>query len=566
MVARRNLHPTEIETLRTLAATAAAPGRNQRTGPAGTIDLGNTGELAWRDPAGTRHSVRQLPGLLDQGLSTVSRMNTVSASPPPASVDGYPAGALWTQIAERDGKRVVIGTWQLTDGAWQSVAEDASRLVIGQLDVGLIDAALLGARLIEASALVTPSDGDGYRARVDAGGFWVQRTTPDGQTETLARLGPNGENYLTIGESVVRADRIATPALDVQHLSIASKPLDTHIRDHSRLVGLVTRRENTPFRQSPTALLEINALFRRGRVYRIVASPVSGSIASTGQQWAMMRTEIQMRQVAGVPIGLNSDQTVQNSHVWVEGSQDRQFTVPGMSMMLDTRDWREDQTWGVLLAIRDASPAGAASFATWGNYDIAMELAIYDEGIPGDLAMSWVWRESGTNPPAPTPPPVNRHFDIKNFDAASYWVNTNQWDAGYPGQVIAGSYNNSAATLRQGLFAFGNVQGATAGNVGWARIEFRCDHTYNHAGGYVDAWAFSDQGVPPTRPLHSTGLLATGIYVRAGQVSGFDIPWDKLGLIRAGQLNSVLLSATGRTDPAWYGRYTDAWIKGSYTV
>ena len=53
--------------------------------------------------------MRQLPGLLDQGLSTVSRMNTVSASPPPASVDDYPADALWTQITDRDGKRVTVG-------------------------------------------------------------------------------------------------------------------------------------------------------------------------------------------------------------------------------------------------------------------------------------------------------------------------------------------------------------------------------------------------------------------------------------------------------------------------
>ena len=562
MVARRNLHPTDTETLRTLAATAAAPGRNQRTGPAGTIDLGNTGELAWRDPAGTRHSVRQLPGLLDQGLSTVSRMNTVSASPPPAAVDGYPDRAIWTQIEVRDGKRVIAGVWQNTGGTWQPVAEDASRLVVGSIDVGLLDAALLGARLIEAGSLVTPADGDGFSALVDSRGFTVRRATPDGGVETLARLGPEGENYLTIGHSVVRPDRIATPALDVQDLNVGSRPLGDVIRDTSHLVALVQRRTNTAWRQAPTALLEVNAPLKRGRVYRIDASPVSGAISADGQQWARMRTELLMREISGVPAGYDGSRVVQNAGVWVQGSQDRTFTVPGMSLHVDTREWPADRTYSILLAIKDASTAGQAIHATWGNTDIAAELAVYDLGIPAtDPAVkTWIWREGTT-----VSPTVTRNFDIGHRDAASYWVNSGAWDSGYPGQVISGSWDGGAGNLREGLFVFGDLQAATAGIVNWARVEFRCVHTYNSSGGYVDVWAFPHIGVPPTRPTSSTGMIASQVYVRAGQVSGVDIPPHMLGMIRSGQLNAILLSATGRTSPEWYTRCDAAWIKGWYT-
>ena len=60
-------------------------------------------------------------------------------------------------------------------------------------------------------------------------------------------------------------------------------------------------------------------------------------------------------------------------------------------------------------------------------------------------------------------------------------------------------------------------------------------------------------------------MIASQVYVRAGQVSGVDIPPHMLGMIRSGQLNAILLSATGRTSPEWYTRCDAAWIKGWYT-
>lgn len=563
MVARRNLHPTDTETLRTLAATAAAPGRNQRTGPAGTIDLGNTGELAWRDPAGTRHSIRDLPGHLTQGLSTAGRMNTVASTPPPAAVDGYPDRAIWTQIDVRDGKRVIAGVWQNTSGSWQPVAEDASRLITGSIDVGLLDAALLGARLIEAGTLITPAGSDGHRARIDAGGLWIERQTPEGYTETLAHLGPDGDDYLRIGQTAVTQDGIATPTLDAATINLAGVPVRQAIRDTPRIAGYAYRRHNTNWRRGITRLLETSLDLQPGRLYRVEASGVNGTIDRSVQDWARMNTQIRALKNSPPLAVIQDFPVIAYSGCWVQGAQDPRFSTPPVWAVIDTRTETSPARWNIVLTLFDGSPAGRARYSAWGNVDTHITLTVRDEGIPGDLP-GWWWQDEPDHSGGGATGATTTTTTIEPAaTAASYWASGPR-DEQYPNTAVTGTWNGTASTVREGVFCFGDMRAQTAGTVGWARFSAYCAHTYNSTGVDVELWALPNTTLPATRP--TAPLFIGRIHGwRAGVWGGHDLPPHVAAAIRAGEVNSILVTAGGNLATSGFGRFTDGRLKVTFT-
>lgn len=170
-----------------------------RTG--GLKVLTSSEDILWSRPDGTVQSIRDLPAAIErladdlvEGVTTAGRGNTVSTVAP-SDTTGYPEGALWTRVELVNGSPVERDRWILQKGTWAPVGLDASQIVTGKLDAGLVDAVTLAARIITSGAFRTAADGqrleitsDGLRAW-NASGDEIFRVDPStGDVDMLGDL------------------------------------------------------------------------------------------------------------------------------------------------------------------------------------------------------------------------------------------------------------------------------------------------------------------------------------------------------------------------------------------
>ena len=126
--------------------------KTKGTKPHGTKVLEAGEDTTWVDEdTGEQISMRTIPAALDQlradleaGVSTAGNWNTVSTSAPPSSsTKGYPEGAYWTLISMATGDPVEKERWVVRGGAWEPIGLDASQIVTGKVNAGLIDTVAL---------------------------------------------------------------------------------------------------------------------------------------------------------------------------------------------------------------------------------------------------------------------------------------------------------------------------------------------------------------------------------------------------------------------------------------
>lgn len=558
----RDLSPTDGQIFESWRSAIRDAGQSGATAPPGVKDMGENGDVRFTSPDGKQHSVRDVPGLLKQlgdGVSTASRMNTVSPNSPPASTDGYPEGALWTQVAERDGKRVIVGVWQATAGAWTSIGEDASRLVAGSIDVGLLDAVLIGAKLIEAGAIVTPKGDGGVYARMDTEGFQLRRDSPDGSVETLARLGPEGDNFLTIGGSTVSTTQVATATVSAGTFLMGGRDLRDYLGESTRVIGRAVRTANTEWRRDLTRLAEVKCVFKPNRLYRVSYSQQSGEIGKE-QAWAEMRTEIKIAR-SHDPGWVEEPSWTREAwaNVHVEGNQSMWFTVPGCEVIVDTSQdslhWalQEDTPVSIIALIDDISAANGAYFRAWNGRDAIAELRVEDLGRAVS-SNGLVWQDpsqagGGAGGPAQSTPQQYFEREYGATAAGSYWLRDGTFDTTYQNNAIQGSYNGSGSNSREGYFIFPDLTNELRGaTIHWARFACHINWTYASAGADARVWTHNQLWLPGYRPGMIEQLGA--IHVTRGGWLNCDIRGGLLPQLVTGGLRGFGLGAgaDGHTD------------------
>lgn len=187
---RRDLNPSVSQLAARLAA-ARAEATAAATAPAGNKALTGGADITWgqtsstdagdgeshgtwtqtgsvRDTAARVTSLEATAARLAEGIATAGRWNTVSTSRPPESTDDYPDGAWWVMVASTTDT-TATACWQATGGQWASKPLPASQVVAPTVNAGLIDVALLAAKLITSDEFWTSTSG--RRVGFNAGGF-----------------------------------------------------------------------------------------------------------------------------------------------------------------------------------------------------------------------------------------------------------------------------------------------------------------------------------------------------------------------------------------------------------
>lgn len=219
---RRDLNPSVSQLAARLAA-ARAEATAAATAPAGNKALTGGADITWgqtsstdagdgeshgtwtqtgsvRDTAARVTSLEATAARLAEGIATAGRWNTVSTSRPPETTDGYPDGAWWVMVASTTDT-TATACWQATGGQWASKPLPASQVVAPTVNAGLIDVALLAAKLITSDEFWTALTGQ--RAGFNKDGFQAynrfgQRTVRlDGSDNVLMGTLRTGEACIT---------------------------------------------------------------------------------------------------------------------------------------------------------------------------------------------------------------------------------------------------------------------------------------------------------------------------------------------------------------------------------
>lgn len=516
-----NLRPDLSDSITHVSAGLA---RKPSTRPHGIKYMGPGEDTFWEDEDGREKSVRAmdlLVGGLEEGLSTTSRFNTVSTSPAPGSADGYPEGGFWTQV---DDELVEVDRWIVQDGAWAQVGLDAGRLVAGSLDVGLIDAIAMAAKLITSGAFRTAATGQ--RVEITTDGLTLFLVDPDGDEYEAVQIGPNGANLITVGDSRVTKDSVVSPLGAFNALTVGGRALADAITDQ---VWATTPRMVSIGGAGTTAANIGIAADKETGVFDVLLPAIRKD------HW--YRAEIELVTYprgtdAEMNVGLRSAPISQGVNVGSPAVTDRRAGVfSGLKW-----DHRHVTLWfrGSQLTPVSEGGTGRLLLCIYANQRIDIDktstMAIYTEGRP--LPFSSTINRGGVPEPGSTvvpPVPPSASVQTQTIDwwasgSTTYFTSSGAVYGNDPDSAIQGSYDGSSGNRRHTAWWFADLtsrlSGATINDV---QMYARNTWTYANAGGTGHFYAHNGS--------NAAGANVMNAYFQRGQERWMPMPstyWDAL--------------------------------------
>lgn len=476
MVKHQDLTPDPGKAFAALTRKLEESSRQQTTVPAGVKDLGKTGDMVWGEGS-TRRSVRELPSLVERleqdlaaGVATSSKMNTVATTFPVsnaggAAAAGYPEGALWTMVESGDEGLAEVGRYQVIDGAWHLVGLDASRLITGSIDAGLIDAVSLAAHLVSAKLIRT--NATGQRVEMTSDGLVLWLIDDDGRQYQGVRIGPNGATLVTVGDVTIEPGSVTAPAGNFRALSVGGRSLsDTLLALPQGVAGFATA--TTPSAWDGTGLeiqrLQAEAVLLPDRRYSIT---VDAHYAELRQGSGATFVEF-LRWESQGSVVTTSSTALTHSRTFLSTGGVAQSVVPLVGWIETSAEVFGAQPKRCYFALSTRSAGGRDARVT-ASADAPLRVTIRDEG-PRRVATGRSWMEVGTpaEGSAQAPAAVAETKGYTSEWAATgttTWFDSDNRTDTYTGSkaVVQGSYDGSLAWRRHGAWWFPDMTAALAG-------------------------------------------------------------------------------------------------------
>lgn len=444
-------------------------------------------------------SASQIGDELRASLATASKQNIVATEGPPALADGYPAGAFWTRVELINGALVARERWTVDDGTWSLVGLDASTIVTGTLDAGLVDAVALAARMVTSGLIRTGATGQ--RLEMTSDGLILYGVDPDGSEYEMVRIGPSGTQLLTIGGATIDPDGdLVAQDAQLRSLVVNGTSLGEIVSAGPRgVVGRGYRATVTEWRRTRTRVLEVPVTLEPGRTYRVSTStiPLAGY-----SKPAVVRGFIEW---APLPVTTLGAFVVLSESAALTSASDR---LAPMSRIIttDSATVAKGYSFIVRTECADDYHRVAASGTT------PVELVVEDLG-PAIRPTGAAWQDAaevGTTSPAPVPTTSTQRLSLHR-DATA--VGT--YRRGTPGvqsttdavQGVYGSYGN-----REGLWLFADMTSALAGaTVEKVVLRFTITHTYAASGGIAEVRLHGNMAFPSGAAGLNTGVANVGV-------------------------------------------------------
>lgn len=297
----------------------------------------------------------------------------------------------------------------------------------------------LAAEMITSGVLRTAEAGQ--RVVIDTSGIVMYGTGADGEDIELVRIGPSGENLLTIGDTTVSAASVQSPRGSFDSLQVGGDTLDDILAQLPRgMRAWGELLENSQY-DSDTGNYarrgELQTTLEPNRLYRIALSP---HYIQTNYSANTTAVEELRYSYDAVPIiehanpGSGTYRGVQYRHLITAGNV---YLSTGMEFMLNTGNWSGNRIFWLMWLLKPEH--GTAAIRVLARSDYAPVMSIEDMG-PSQPSIMKRWNDGDGGGSQDTTPTIVRRTDT--------------WGAGgYGGDVKNG-------TVYQGAYSsYGNRYG-----------------------------------------------------------------------------------------------------------
>ena len=348
----------------------------------------------------------------------------------------------------------------------------------------VIDEAVIGdlAANIVTSGLFRTAE-TGQRLEIDSNGIVMWGVDEQGIEFEMVRIGPSGENLLTVGGTTVAPDSVTSPEGNFGELTVGGVPVSEVIGSGPRGIrawGQITQSSSADSDASLRARrAELQTTLEPGRMYRVSASPHYVTAAAAGRMVEFLHYSFDSTPIprSGAPAGVF--QGMSGRHVFA-GAEAR--LVPGMDFIIDTGAWSATRVLWVMFSMQ-AETATGFSLTAAGGLPLTMMVEDLGPSLPPTIKR---WNDNnvgggqdvGGTPVRTTKTYASTGFRCYNLDGS---------DAGRP-DVVHGLYAGGPSNFRRrGGWLFPSMTGDLAG----ATIEkieayLSCTQTWASTGSTVN--------------------------------------------------------------------------------
>ena len=255
----------------------------------------------------------------------------------------------------------------------------------------VMDEAVIGdlaANIITSGLFRTAAEGQ--RLEIDSNGLIMWGTDSDGNDYEMVRIGPSGDNLLTVGSSTISETGVSAPRGEFEQLTVAGQDLTGMIGAGPR--GLVARARSTSVGEwdgsgNEVWRLQVNFYAYPDRMYRII---VPSHYVQTRSTIPNIITEfLRWKDITdGVGVNASSPQLDSIIHSIPRAGN---YTVPGMTAVLDGSDIGSNPDGTrTQVVLSSRSPAGLDNrYVAGGAYPLAVIIEDIGPSLPW-TGRSWV--------------------------------------------------------------------------------------------------------------------------------------------------------------------------------
>ena len=345
----------------------------------------------------------------------------------------------------------------------------------------------LATEMITAGVLRTAAAGQ--RVVIDETGIVMYGLDADGVEFELVRIGPDGENLITAGDTTISPEGVQAPSGTFDELAVGGDDLSTILDALPRgMRAWGTLSENSKFDSDTTKFArraELQTTLLPDRLYRVQLSSHFLDVDSSSN--ATVREELRYSlDQTNITTGISPESgRKEYTGTWVRQHVQTGNTrsVPGIEFLFDTEGWTEERHfWVMFMVLPEQADRPVRVVARW---DYPVTLSVEDMG-PSQPGLLKRWNDgsgTGTQDPAPT----KRRY-TKTYNSTSFHTYDNNGNETSDADVVQGLYAGGPSRLRRrGGWKFPSFTNDLSGaKVEKVEMYVYMNHSYYTAGATVN--------------------------------------------------------------------------------
>lgn len=338
-----------------------------------------------------------------------------------------------------------------------------------------IDEAVIGdlAANIITSGLFRTAE-EGQRLEIDSNGLVMWGIDPDGAEYEMVRLGPSGEQLLTIGSSTISEDSVAAPRGAFDALTVGGNSLDDLLWGLPRGVrawGTLSENSKTDASNTFVRRAELQTTLEPDRLYRVKVN--ARYLYNTGSQTTYV-TDVVHYSFDATPIlpnnlGSGVTQGFSGRHYLPTGTY---YTAPALEFMVDTSGQNGDRVFWTMYSYRTHNTATPVYIVAGSTNPIAMSIEDVGPSMPSTLKR---WNDGGGGGSQDPAPIVTRR--TATWDHGGFGGDTRG------GNVYQGSYSSYGNRYGGWLFSSAMRSALSGSTIEKFEVYLENTHWYYGAGG-----------------------------------------------------------------------------------